>query len=182
MTGVAELVGAAAAGDKRAWSDIVQRYAGLVWSVARGFRLSASDAADVSQLTWLRLVENLAKIRNPEALGAWLAATARRESINLLRRRERPADGVTFAGLHDEGPAPGHGLLLAERDQELWRAFDQISARCQGLLRLLVIEPPRGGYGEVADRLGMPVGSLGPTRARCLSALRDALTGSGARS
>ncbi|BCJ46984.1 RNA polymerase sigma factor [Actinoplanes ianthinogenes] len=173
---VAGWLRAAADGDRAAWGQIVQRYANLVWSIARGFRLDAADAADVSQMTWLRLVEHLSRIRRPERLGAWLAATARRESINLLRRRESPAVDETFVNLADEGPAPGHEILLADRDRELWTAFEQISARCQALLRLLVVDPPSGGYAEAADQLNMAVGSLGPTRARCLAALRGALT------
>ncbi|GAA4604531.1 RNA polymerase sigma factor (sigma-70 family) [Actinoplanes octamycinicus] len=173
---VAGWLRAAADGDRAAWAQIVHRYANLVWSIAGSFRLDAADVADVSQMTWLRLVEHLGRIRRPERLGAWLAATARRESINVLRRRESPAAEHTFVNLLDDGPPPGQEIVLADRDRELWTAFARISDRCQALLRLLVVDPPSGGYAEAADRLDMPVGSLGPTRARCLTALRAALS------
>ena len=174
----ASLITAAAAGDRGAWDAIVTQYAGLVWGVARGFRLSTADAADVSQVTWLRLVEHLHQIRNPDALGAWLATTARREAITLLRRRQEvpvpELDRVEVSG--DQQPAPGQELLVDERNRELWQAFRLLSARCQQLLRLLVLEP-RSSYTAVAAALDMPVGSLGPTRARCLATLRDHLHG-----
>jgi RNA polymerase sigma factor (sigma-70 family) len=167
------LVAAAAAGDRGAWEAIVTLFAGLVWGVARSFRLSAADAADVSQVTWLRLVENLDRIRSPEALGSWLATTARRESITLLRRRQElplpEPDRVEAAD--DQQPPPWLPLLVDERNRELWAAFRQLPTRCQELLRLLVLEP-EGSYATVAAALDLPVGSLGPTRARCLEALR----------
>ena len=171
------LVAAAAAGDQRAWDAIVTRYSGLVWAVARGLQLSPADAADVSQVTWLRLVENLDRIRDPAALGSWLATTARREAISLLRRRREvpvaePDRGDTP---DDREPPPWQALLARERDQELWQAFSRLSPRCQALLRLLVLDPAEGGYAAAAAALDMPVGSLGPTRARCLATLRGHL-------
>lgn len=172
----ASLVAAAAAGDRAAWGAIVTEYAGLVWAVARNFRLSASDAADVCQVTWLRLVENLDRIRDPAALGSWLATTARREAITLLRqRREVPLAEPEWAAAADEHePPPWQPLLIGERDRELWHAFRRLSARCQEVLRLLVLEPA-DSYAAAAAALDMPVGSLGPTRARCLATLRGYL-------
>lgn len=171
------LVAAAAAGDRAAWDAIVAEYAGLVWAVARSVRLSAADAADVCQVTWLRLVENLDRIRDPAALGGWLATTARREALNLLRqRRELPEDDQSML-VDDRNPAPGDTVLLDERDRELWRAFRLLSIRCQTILRLLVLDPLPGGYAAAAEALGIPVGSLGPTRARCLASLRSLLPG-----
>jgi RNA polymerase sigma factor (sigma-70 family) len=169
------LVAAAAAGDRAAWDAIVTEYAGLVWAVARSFRLSAADAADVSQVTWLRLLENLDRIRDPAALGAWLATTARREAVNVLRqRRELPAPDHTDVA-DDREPPPWQAVLVGERDRELWQAFRRLPDRCQRLLRLLVLEPEPGGYAAAAAALDVPVGSLGPTRARCLAALRGHL-------
>lgn len=171
------MVAAAAAGDRAAWDAIVAEYAGLVWAVARSVRLSAADAADVCQVTWLRLVENLDRIRDPAALGGWLATTARREALNLLRqRRELPEDDQSML-VDDRNPAPGDTVLLDERDRELWRAFRLLSIRCQTILRLLVLDPLPGGYAAAAEALGIPVGSLGPTRARCLASLRSLLPG-----
>lgn len=171
------LVAAAAAGDRTAWDAIVAEYAGLVWAVARSLRLSAADAADVCQVTWLRLVENLHRIRDPAALGGWLATTARREALNVLRqRRELPEEDQSML-VDDQNPAPPETVLVDERDRELWQAFRRLSARCQSILRLLVLDPAPGGYAAAADALGVPVGSLGPTRARCLANLRSLLPG-----
>lgn len=176
---VGSLLRAAAGGDQKAWDALVNRYAALVWAVARGFRLGTADAADVSQATWLRLVERLDQIRDPEALGAWLATTARREALTLLRkRRDVPvADVEPDAPVGDDEPdAPWYRMVVADRDSELWRAFRQLPTRCQEILRLLVIDPA-DSYAAAAAALAMPVGSLGPTRSRCLATLRDRLGG-----
>jgi RNA polymerase sigma factor (sigma-70 family) len=172
----ASLLAAAARGDRDAWDAIVTEYAGLVWAVARSLRLDAADAADISQVTWLRLLENLDRIRRPEALGSWLATTARREAITLLRRRrEVPVPDPDQAEVpEDRQPPPWQALLVGERDRELWRAFRRLPARCQAVLQLLVLEPA-GGYAAAAAALGLPVGSLGPTRSRCLATLRGYL-------
>jgi RNA polymerase sigma factor (sigma-70 family) len=172
---LASLVRAAADGDRDAWDAIVTQYAGLVWTVARSFRLSAADAADVSQATWLRLVEHLQSLRDPEALGAWLATTARREALALLRkRRELPMSEAETTDTADDQPEPWQRLLSNERDSELWQAFHRLPQRCQALLRLLIIEPT-DSYAAAAAALDVPVGSLGPTRARCLATLREHL-------
>lgn len=173
----AGLVAAAAAGDKAAWDAIVTEYAGLVWAVARSHRLSSADAADVSQVTWLRLLENLGRIRDPAALGAWLATTARREAINILRQRRELPEPDQSELVDDQEPPPWQAILVGERDRELWQAFRRLPARCQTVLRLLVLEPAPGGYAAAAAALGLPVGSLGPTRARCLATLRGYLAG-----
>lgn len=167
---------AAAGGDQAAWDALVQRFSGLVWSIARAHRLGAADAADVSQTAWLRLVENLGRIREPDRVGAWLATTSRNECLRVIRRsgRQVPTDLDAEIDLEaDEvaAPPPDAGLLTGERDTELWRAFSAISERCQSLLRLLIADPAPS-YEEIGALLGMPVGSIGPTRARCLDHLR----------
>ncbi|MFY1638020.1 RNA polymerase sigma factor [Solwaraspora sp. WMMB335] len=179
---VAELVHAAAGGDRAAWEALVARYARLVWAVARGYRLDDADAADVSQATWLRLVENLGRLRNPASVGSWLATTARREALALLRaRREAPLpDSATPEPTDDTQPEPWQRLVAEETDAELWQAFRRLSARCQELLRLLVIEPTEN-YAVAATTLSVPIGSLGPTRARCLATLRSYLREPGPR-
>ena len=171
----AELLDAAAGGDQRAWDALVERFSGLVWSIARAHRLSATDAADVSQTAWLRLVENLGRIRDPERVGAWLATTTRNECLRVIRKsgRQVPTDMDVDDEPPDlDSPPPDRGLLTDERDAALWRAFSSISERCQVLLRLLMADP-RPSYEEICAVLGMPQGSIGPTRQRCLDKLRD---------
>lgn len=170
-----QLVRAAEEGDSGAWNALVDRFAGLVWSVLRAYRLSVADAEDVSQATWLRLVENLGRIREPDAISGWLATTARRESLRVLRRGDRQVSLDVDNGFDlpddPERTATDRRLLAHERDEALRRAFDGLSAPCRGLLRLLLADPPLS-YAEISAALDMPVGSIGPSRARCLERLR----------
>ncbi|HWK25263.1 MAG TPA: sigma-70 family RNA polymerase sigma factor [Solirubrobacter sp.] len=177
MSEVAELVRAASAGDQAAWNGLVDRFNGLVWSVARSYRLATPDASDVVQTTWLRLVEHLDRLQDPDRVGAWLATTARREALRALRlsARQVPTGELPDAGTDGQ---LGAALLEAERDRALWAAFGALSERCQALLRVLVAEPPPR-YEEVAAALDMPIGSIGPTRARCLERLRGLAEGEG---
>jgi RNA polymerase sigma factor (sigma-70 family) len=170
-----ELLAEAGAGNSAAWDELVSRYSGLVWAVARGFALSMADAADVSQTTWLRLVEHLTKLREPEHLGGWLATTARNECLRLLRKNGREVVEAD-AGIDVESgePTPEAVVLDNERDRLLWLSLGEIPQRCQVLLRALSLTPPPS-YGEVSAALGMPVGSIGPTRARCLDHLKRRL-------
>lgn len=178
---MADLLERAAAGDQSAWVRIVDRYAPLVWSVARSFRLNSADAADVHQATWLRLVEQLDSIRDPERLGAWLATTARREALALLRRasRDLPTGDMHLLeprfGSSAPDQAPDSQLLRRERDVDLWDAIGRLPGNCRNLLRLLLIDPPPS-YAEVSEALDIPVGSIGPTRARCLEHLRRSVS------
>jgi RNA polymerase sigma factor (sigma-70 family) len=167
-----ELVRLAAGGDRAAWERLVDRFGGLVWSVARAHRLSQADAADVAQTTWLQLVEHLDRLQKPDAVGAWLATTARRESLRVLRINARmpPSDQVPDA--MDPGPPAGAALIAAERDEALWAAFAELPERCRLLLRLLMADDPPS-YEEIGEILGMPIGSIGPTRIRCLARLRS---------
>jgi RNA polymerase sigma factor (sigma-70 family) len=176
-------VQAAVAGDARAWDRLVDRYAGLVWSVCRAHRLSAEDAADVSQLTWLRLLENLDRIRDPQRLAGWLATTCRRECLAFLRR-SRPATPVGDEHLDrllGGSAAADRAVLAADQNATLWQAFLRLSEWCQRVLRALVLDAEDGppSYRLVAAELQVPVGSLGPTRARCLSQLRKLLDNGG---
>ena len=171
----AELVSAAADGDSVAWDDIVERYARLVWSVARGFALSAADAADVSQTTWLKLVENLGALREPEHLGGWLATTARHECLRVLRKSGREiVSADTDLDVESGEPTPESVVLDTERDQLVWLSLGEIPQRCQVLLRALADAPP-ASYQEISAALKMPIGSIGPTRSRCLDQLRKRL-------
>ena len=170
-----DLLKAAAAGDQGAWDALVQRHTSLLWSIARSYQLSPADAADVVQTTWLRLVEHMDRIADPERLPGWLATTARRECIHLVRRSDRRAEAsAELPDLQDDGPAADAALLRDERDAELWRALARLDEFCQRLLRILMAEPPPA-YVDVAAALGMKVGSIGPTRARCLAKLRGVM-------
>jgi RNA polymerase sigma factor (sigma-70 family) len=179
---VTELFRRAETGDQAAWNAIVDRYTKLVWSVARAYRLGNADAADVVQTTWLRLVEHLGRIEDPERLVTWLATTARRECLRTLRRAGREllgTDDDALLDIVDEHSTPVDARLLAEeRDAVLWEFFQRLSQRCQVLLRILMATPPPD-YTTVSSVLGIPVGSIGPTRGRCLDQLRKLATGAG---
>jgi RNA polymerase sigma factor (sigma-70 family) len=180
----ADLVRRAAEGDAAAWQALVERYAGLLWSIAGSYRLGRADAADAVQTTWLRLLENLSRLREPERVGAWLATTLRHECLAVLRRSGRVAptdDDALERAVEATGKIadpPDAGLLRGERDSRLWQAFERLSERCKLVLRALVVEAEDGPpvYTDVAQRLSIPVGSLGPSRARCLLQLRRLLT------
>lgn len=173
------LVAAAAAGDEAAWRELVHRYLDFVWSIARSAGLGHCDAADVTQTTWLRFAESLDRLTEPDRAGAWLATTARREAFRVARERRRQVPSEHVPLLADREGAVlaepvGERLDRAEDDRRVAAAFSSLSPRCQRLLRTLVADPAPS-YAEVAAALEMPVGSIGPTRARCLEALRAEL-------
>lgn len=177
---VADTVRRAAAGDKAAWDAIVESFSGLVWSIATSHRLGQADSAEVVQTTWLRLVENLDRLREPARLGGWLATTAGREALRLLRLRGREIitdDEARFDDAPSALPNPEDAALGTERKHQMRRAFAKLPERCRRLLHLvIVVSPP---YTEVAAILEMPIGSIGPTRARCLDRLRKLLDADG---
>jgi len=172
---VIALVRRAAAGDAGAWDELVERYAPLVWSICRRYRLDRPDADDVGQGVWLRLVEQLPSLREPAALPGWLATTTRRECLRVQQTSSRLA---TFQQVLDDGNIPDeqapvldHELLVAERDAVLREALMRLSPSCRQLLALLIADPPVP-YVEISARLHISVGSIGPCRARCLDKLR----------
>jgi RNA polymerase sigma factor (sigma-70 family) len=173
---VAALVRGAATDDEQCWASLVDRFSGLVWSIARSFTLGDADAADVSQTVWLRLAENLNRIEQPERVGAWLATTTRRESMRVKRLAGRmvPVDDVETAKSDRlaESPAADMPALVDLRDALVWRAFASLPERGRTLLLLLLADPPLS-YHEISETLGMPIGSIGPTRARTLAHLRE---------
>ena len=176
----ARMIEAAAGGDEAAWNRLVERYSNLLWAIVRAHRLSHGDAADVVQTTWLRLVERLPEIRNPDSVGSWLATTTRRECLKTLRGTSRcqPSDLIDQYVEPDRTGADER-LLRDERDAGLWKAFGRLPESDQALLRLLTSEPAPS-YAEVSAALGMPVGSIGPTRGRALERLRRELARTGA--
>jgi RNA polymerase sigma factor (sigma-70 family) len=181
-TDLAALLRAASERDQEAWNAITDRFTSLLWSVARSYRLGHDDAGDVVQNTWLRLLENLTKIDNPEALPGWLATTARREALGVLRRRSRTVltrDEDLGVDLPDPvADQLDSALLEDERDVQLWESFAQLPERCQQLLRVLMA-CDRPVYAEVSAAFDMPIGSIGPTRMRCLARLRTLVAESG---
>jgi RNA polymerase sigma factor (sigma-70 family) len=184
-TDLTRLVAAASSGDQQAWNEIVDRFSRLLWSICRAHGLGTADAADVFQMTWLRLLEHLHTIQQPERLPAWLATTCRRECLAYLRRtrRTQPTSDERLLDLFADNPVPSadRPAIVSSRDTVLWALFGRLSERCQQVLRVLVVTaedgPPQ--YDLVATALGMPTGSLGPTRQRCLAQLRKLLAAEG---
>jgi len=172
---VIDLVTRASNGDKQAWDALVERYSPLIWSICRRHRLGDADAQDVGQIVWLQLVDQLATIRDPAALPGWLATVTRRECQRILRTAHRvPAAGCWLDAStvpDDQAATPEPELLAAERHAALHEAFQDLPPRDQQLILLLIADPPLP-YAEISARLGIPVGSIGPTRRRCLDKLR----------
>jgi RNA polymerase sigma factor (sigma-70 family) len=177
---VARLVAQAASGDQHAWERLIDQYARLIWSITREFKLVESDAADVVQTTWMRLIEHIDRLRHPERVGSWLAATARNECLRYLAARKRIVlaneDGVFDVSAWQE-PEVDEALLARERAEIVREAMAHLPGRWQRLMELLMADPPVS-YAEISDQLGLPVGSIGPTRARCLARLRTLLEAS----
>jgi RNA polymerase sigma factor (sigma-70 family) len=172
---IAGLVEAAGTGDQSAWNRLVQEFESMIWAIARAHRLGDADAADVSQATWLALFQHIRKLNNSAGVGAWLATTARRECLRVIRGSQRRVLFGDDGPEHESAePAPGDALLIVERDDALRRAFSRLRATDQALLRLLTADP-RPPYEEIAAALDMPIGSIGPTRQRALERLRDQL-------
>jgi RNA polymerase sigma factor (sigma-70 family) len=172
---VAGLVNSAADGNSQAWNRLVGEFGSMIWAIARAHRLRDADAADVAQATWLALLENLGRINDPARVGAWLATTARRECLRIIRNGERRVLFGDDGPEHEsQEPLPGDELLIDERDEALWRSFSLLRPSDQALLRLVMADP-RPPYEEIAAALDMPIGSIGPTRQRALARLREHL-------
>jgi RNA polymerase sigma factor (sigma-70 family) len=177
---VAWLVRRAAGGDRQAWERLVDQFARLIWSITGEFRLGESDAADVAQTTWLRLLEHIDRIQYPDRVGSWLAATARNECLRSIATRKRVVLGHDDTDLDiavAQEPDIDARLLADERAQVVQEAMSCLPRRWQRLLELLMADPP-ASYAEISDQLGLPIGSIGPTRGRCLARLRVQLQAS----
>jgi RNA polymerase sigma factor (sigma-70 family) len=171
---LAVLVSRAQEGDQDAWDSIVERFLPLVGAIARRHRLAPTDGDDVGQTVWLRLVEHLGDLREPAALPGWIRTTARNECLRLLAARGRtrvvdPQTGGLDTVTDDLTDAE---LLAAERRQALRDALAELPEGRRELLLLLLLDPPLA-YEEISRRLGIPIGSIGPTRARAFAQLRD---------
>ncbi len=173
----AAVVMAANAGDREAWEALVLRYGSLVRSRVRAFRLQEADAQDAVQGTWLRLVENIHRLRDPECLPGWLVTTAWRECLRLLQHSPQAVQAEAEA-VADPAPGPEQQILDAEAIREVRDGIAKLPLRTRMLLRELFAED-RPPYAEIAHRSGMAIGSIGPKRARVLRQLRCNLTRSG---
>lgn len=173
---IGALVGAAADGDQRAWHEIVDRFTPLVVSVINRHRLRPADAADVNQTVWLRLVEQIGRLRDADALPGWIATTTRHECLRMLRLHQRlqpfdPQSAEEPASPEDAEARLDEELETAQRLQALRDGFRALPEQCRELLAALMADPPPS-YASIGERLGVPVGSIGPTRSRCLEKLR----------
>ncbi len=164
----------AAAGDQVAWTQLVDRYDRLVRSVAGSFRLQAADLHDVVQTTWLRLVQNLHGIRDPERLAGWLAVTARREALAILRQASRHEPMVEEPTDPDPAVDPESSVAAGDAARLLWATVGELPPR-QHRLIIALFREELDSYSEVAARCAMPIGSIGPTRGRALSHLQRTL-------
>jgi len=172
---VTSLVTRAQHGDQGAWDALVERYAPLLHSICRRYRLNPDDAKDISQNVWLRLVDHLGNLRDPAALPGWLATTAQRECTRALRAARSPHAAVCALDAENipdsQSGTAEQELLIAERHAALREAFTDLPPRWQQLLALLIEDPPVP-YAQISATLGIPVGSIGPIRRRCLDKLR----------
>ena len=169
---VTELVTAALKGDQAAWNNIISRYETLVYAVVVRHRVFGADADDVSQIVWLRLVEHLGDLREPRALPMWLVVTTRNECLRLINERRRLQPLTECPAMAADQPDPDEGILLEERRQVQLEAIAELPDRQRDLL-LLFINKPATTYAEAATRLGMQIGSVGPTRGRAMDRLRE---------
>ena len=170
-----DLVHAACARDPEAWQEIVRRYRGMVGKVARSYRLSDSDTADVIQNTWMRALERLDTVREPERLSGWLATTARRECLAVLRRTSREVpDGLFEAEVSPTSTCPETVVLIREARGMVQQAVEQLPQRRRVLVRALFADDDVR-YADISQALDLPPGSIGPTRGRVLRSLRRTL-------
>jgi RNA polymerase sigma factor (sigma-70 family) len=167
---IAELVAAAAAGDESAWDEIVNRFSPLLAGVIGGYRLPPAVRQDIAQIVWLRLVEKLDTLRDPQCLPGWLVTTARHEALRQIEQLSRTqARDPLDAYWVDQADVV---VLRQERHEALLGALAELPAHQRQLLQLLIADPPLS-YATIASRLGISIGNIGPTRARALDRLRQ---------
>ncbi|WP_433294367.1 RNA polymerase sigma factor [Pseudonocardia sp. CA-142604] len=165
-----ELLALARQGDGSAWAEVVVRYRGLVASVVRAYRLQDADARDAEQRTWLRLVEHLGSLRDPDRLGGWLATTASRECLRILRESQILV-GLEMDAVPATEPGVEEQVIDADTAARLWQIVGTLPPRGRTIMRALFADEPRP-YAEVARATGIPIGSLGPSRARLIDRVR----------
>jgi len=171
MASRTELVHQALGGDSAAWRALVEMHSGLVWSIVRGMGIYDADASDVFQTVFVRLAERLQQIEDPERLPGWLATTTKREVYELARskhRRSEPTESIADEPSTD--PSPDRQVLDSETREQVLAALARLPEESQQLLRMVVMRDDLS-YNEISEVLGIPVGSIGPKRARCLEKL-----------
>jgi RNA polymerase sigma factor (sigma-70 family) len=166
-------------GDAASMGELIELLTPLLWHVARAQRVDAATAEDVVQTTWLRLVEHAQRVDDTQAVMKWLVVTVRRESWRLVKRQRATDVGIDDGDAMERGsvevvPGPESVALFNEAQKRLWSHIARLSERCQSLLRVIAFAD-RPDYAEIARAMAMPVGSIGPTRGRCLAKLRVAL-------
>jgi RNA polymerase sigma factor (sigma-70 family) len=175
-----ELVDRCVAGKDDAWAELVDRYGDLIYSVALRTGASRSDAEEIFQTTVLAIYQGLRTLRDPERLVSWIAGVARRQALTFFRKRAREVDeGDGLPEEVDPGALSDDVLASLERAQHVQEALSTLRERCRVLLHALYLREPPADYETVCAETGIPIGSIGPTRARCLEALRAALEASG---
>jgi len=179
-TEAGDLVRAAVRQEERAWSALVERFEGLVRGIARSHGLCEADVADVSQVVWMRLVDHLLDLREPDRVAGWLATTTRHECLRTLRQHGRttPTADPTVLESIDQGPDLGATLGARQRDALLSQLIETLPSHHRELLRVTMADP-KPSYREAATALGIPIGSVGPTRQRCLALLRTKCAAAG---
>ena len=172
-----ELLRRCRAGDESAWEQVVNNNKRLIYSIPLNFGLTADDAADVSQQTFISLVENLDRLRPDSNLGAWLAMVARRHTLHRLRKRKREQLGTNGDISEDDQLVAMDASDHLEMMQIINQGLNQIGRRCRELLIALYFDSREPSYEEIAEWMNIAVGSVGPTRGRCLERLRKVLSG-----
>jgi RNA polymerase sigma factor (sigma-70 family) len=161
-----------------AMDELVTNMSPVLWHVVRAYGLPEDQAQDVVQTTWLTLVRRSGTISDPQAVAGWLLTTARREAWRVSRRNTEsiPVSDEILEVVGDDELSAEDVAVLNDSDNTLWAAVRRLSDRCQRLVRIVAFEQ-RPDYAKIARELEMPIGSIGPTRGRCLSKLREALEG-----
>jgi RNA polymerase sigma factor (sigma-70 family) len=177
-----ELIDACRAGKEGAWEAIVSRYERLVYTVPARYGLTSAEIDDVFQSVWLSLLRNLNKLREPDRVSAWLVTTARRECWERRRGAdyERTVNtdlDIVLADKEGEDLPPDEVVARFNQHEALRTSIEQLQDRCRRLLWLLYYDSNIPSYADVAEKLDMPIGSIGPMRARCLKKLRAIMTG-----
>ncbi|WP_410609711.1 RNA polymerase sigma factor [Amycolatopsis sp. lyj-109] len=177
---IGELLEAARTGDRQCLAEIVRELTPMLWHIARAQGLDPDSSSDVVQHTWLTLVRSLADIRTPDALTGWLVVVTKREAWRVARalRAERLVDPADLRDSPDQDLGPEQLAVAAETNHRLWTLLRRLPDRCQRLLRIVAFVP-RPDYRAVGASLGLPHGSIGPTRGRCLAQLRRLLEAGG---
>lgn len=163
-------------GDTAAWTVLVDRFGPAVWAVARRAKLDGDDASDVFQNTWRIAVEELSRLREPAAFGGWIVRVARHQTMRVRRGYGIARRSLPHVAKEDvDETVPDDALSRIEERRRVSSAVERIGRKCAELLRALYYDDPPPGYAEIATRLGMRIGSIGPTRARCLEKLEKEL-------